>query len=144
MIEQAFARYTNVQHVTELGTSVGITTLYLGLMARTRGGVLHTFDLQPRHHRVTEVRMAWLDNMIFAQEDVLVLNSNVITSITRPNNFVWLDNGNKKLEFANYLQYVSPDSVVFTHDWEDEIVMDNVLQVLCASLVCSNPEEVEY
>jgi hypothetical protein len=38
LVELAFARYPNLRDITELGTSVGVSSLYLSLMARVRGG----------------------------------------------------------------------------------------------------------
>ncbi len=132
LVELAFARYPNLKHITELGTSAGVSTLYLSLMARTRGGTLLSFDWQDRFRQVPEVVTGWLDNAVWTEANILIPGGepNVIAGIKRANNFVWFDNGNKVQEINTYLKYMTHDSIMFTHDWGDEITVDQFQHTL--------------
>ena len=63
------------------------------MMARMRGGVFQTFDINKRHANVPEVVAGTMDNMNFVIADILSGASVVVESIKRPNNFIWFDNG---------------------------------------------------
>jgi hypothetical protein len=71
LVELAYARYSNLSHITELGTSAGVSSLYLGLMARTRSGIFQSFDWNKRWQAVPEVVTGWLDNMKWTEANIL-------------------------------------------------------------------------
>ena len=63
------------------------------MMARMRGGVFQSFDIQKRYADVPEVVAGTLDNMNFINANILSGANVVVESVKRPNNFIWFDNG---------------------------------------------------
>ena len=122
-LDLVFARHPELRHAVEFGTYKGETALFLGMVTRTRGGALTTFDIED--HRRPEVRRGWLDNMHFAREDLLTApNAAVIAALTDPATspkLVLIDNGDKLREAKMYARHIPVGSGFAVHDWDQEI-----------------------
>ena len=114
--------------IVEFGTHQGVTTLHLGMSAKVLNIPLHTYDITDI--RPPKIINAWLDNMIFHEENILTLNQNVIEIISKPNTFIFMDNGNKIKEFNQYMPYIGKDSVIIVHDWGQEVHEEDIMETV--------------
>ena len=123
------AKHNQFKEFIELGTFGGVTSLYLGMMARLRGVKFYTFDNIDR--RIECIKNNWLDNMFFMKEDVLIsANEKVINEIEKESVLLFIDNGNKIKEFNLYVPYLKINSVVLVHDWNEEIRESDIIENL--------------
>jgi predicted O-methyltransferase YrrM len=121
------AKHNQFKEFIELGTFGGVTSLYLGMMAKLRNANFYTFDISDR--RIECIKNNWLDNMLFMKEDVLIsANEKVIKEIEKDSVLLFIDNGNKIKEFNLYVQYLKVNSVVIVHDWNEEIREKDVIE----------------
>jgi len=128
-IDYIVAKHNNFKNFIELGTFGGVTSLYIGMIARLRKSTFYTFDISDR--RIPCIKDSWLDNMFFMQEDILIsANKNVINQIEKENIFLFIDNGNKIKEFSLYVPYLKTNSVVFVHDWNEEIRESDIVEII--------------
>jgi hypothetical protein len=122
-LDAVLARHPELRHAVEFGTYKGETSLFLGMVMRTRGGALTTFDIED--HRRPEVRRGWLDNMHFVRADILTRPSAaVIAALADPATLpklVLVDNGDKLREAQMYARHIPVGSGFAVHDWDQEI-----------------------
>jgi predicted O-methyltransferase YrrM len=108
-----------IKNVVEFGTLLGITSLYFGMFVALRGGKLITFDFVDE--RLKEVKKIWLPEMEYIKMDILVsAQQKVIEYISKPDTFVFIDNGNKAKEVLLYTEHVANGNIVAVHDWAPE------------------------
>ena len=110
-------------NLVETGTYYGLTSLYLGVIAELRGGVLHTFDISDQ--RRPEVIATWPDNIHYCNADVLEnTNSEVLRWAKKPYTFLFLDDGDKMAEAHTYCKHLSVGSGCIIHDcgleWQEK------------------------
>jgi predicted O-methyltransferase YrrM len=140
-LDYAITENPHLCNFVELGTYGGFTSLFLGLMARLRNADFYTFDIFD--NRVDIVKKAWLSNMFFIQDDILTnINTKVIDLISKENTFLFIDNGNKIKETNMYLDYMKKGSVIVIHDWNTEIKIEDVEDVLRRNNMKSLYEDV--
>jgi len=125
-LDFVFTAVPELQHATELGTRTGGTSLYLGMLARLRTGVVHTFDIKDT--RAPAVQKAWLPDVEFFAEDILKhgATSSVIDSVSRENTAVLMDNGDKLKEVELYGQHLHRGNILLVHDWGDEVFQSEI------------------
>jgi len=58
MVLHAIVLAAGCRKLVEVGTSYGFSGLFLASAARANGGVLHTFDIEPRKHEVASKHFA--------------------------------------------------------------------------------------
>ena len=126
--------------VIEFGTYWGLTSLWLGTLLRESGRQLITLDYADG--RAPAVKGAWLPNMEFFTQDLLVspLNQAVSSIIqTRAPCLVIMDNGNKPVEVNRYAPFIQPGSAFCVHDWgkaskglnhDGEVCLDDIQETL--------------
>ena len=125
-LEYVIANMPELSVIVELGTFGGVTSMFLGMIARLRGVPFCTFDIKDL--RVQEVKEAWLNDMMyFYQTDILSEPSSYVTELVKnPNTFLFVDNGDKEKEANMYASYCGPNAVMVIHDWGDEVKQENV------------------
>jgi len=116
----------SLNNFVELGTWTGVTSMYLGMIARIRGGEFHSFDKVDV--RMESVKNSWLPEMYFHQEDILRKkpSKKVLDLVSKENTFIFVDNGDKIKEITLYCGNLIPKSVFVVHDWGDEINIENM------------------
>jgi hypothetical protein len=119
-LDFVLTNHPEFRHLVELGTYRGETSLVLGVIARTRGGTLTTFDIAD--FRRPEVLRAWLPEMTFRQEDILsALNPNLTAALSGVAKFGLFDNGKKVQEVNMYASSLAVGSAFVVHDWDQEV-----------------------
>ena len=102
-------------NIVETGTFYGLTTLYLGVIAKVRGGQVHTFDNVDQRKR--EIVMAWPDCVHFDCESVLDdARREVVRWVSKPHTFAFFDDGNKMAEAYTYGKRLEIGSGFVVHD----------------------------
>ena len=140
MLDFVFAAHAEAANIVEFGTALGVTSLYLGMVARMRGGELVTYDYLnslagwATDCRIPSVRKAWLDNMHFKQDDLLATrqacktrgpeelagtcvpcSADVARDVAGADVFL-VDNGDKIREASLYAKYLRRGAVIMVHD----------------------------
>lgn len=124
-LEHVLANNQNWSSTVELGTKVGLTSLYLGMAMHLRSGRFYTFDIVDC--RNVAVKTAWLENMEFIQGDILSSpHERVISVMSQPNTLTFVDNGNKIKEVNTYAKHIAVGSGFVVHDWDTEIRIGNI------------------
>lgn len=119
-------KYTTV---VELGTAIGLTSLYLGVSMKLRNGKLYTFD--NIDHRSNGVKLLWQDNMTQHIADVLSSpNNDVIELMGIDNTLAFIDNGDKKKEVNMYAPFIKNKSGLLVHDWNTEVFEHEISETL--------------
>jgi len=128
MLDFAFSGTPELKHIVELGTFQGVTSLYLGLMARIRQGTFTTFDISD--HRPDKIKNAWLPNMKHIVLDLLTVppKPEVLEAVNQDNTLFFMDNGDKTTECNRFLEYINKgkNNVMCTHDWDIEVTLDGL------------------
>lgn len=115
-LEIVLSSFPKLTNLVELGTWYGYTALWLGMIARLRGGLLATFDIVDL--RTDDVKRAWLNNMSFRLGSVFDDKLNVVENLaSAPNTFLFVDNGDKPREMHLFAHKLQSGSVVAVHDW---------------------------
>jgi hypothetical protein len=110
----------------EFGTAAGITSVYLGISAKMRNGILHTFDIHDS--RSEQSKLVWNDAfMVRHYEDILeakkecrafsceAVNSATIEAVSKAD--IWLlDNGIKDKEAFLYAKFAPQGCIAVVHD----------------------------
>ncbi len=130
--DQAYLNHIIREHpewrmVIEIGTSWGVTALLLGLTMRCRGGTVLTID--NGDCRRSSVRQAWLENMIYIQDDELpngAAHPALAGAIVAESCLVICDGGDKIAEATQYAPLLQPGSAFVVHDWEPDAPMKAV------------------
>lgn len=122
-------------NIVETGTYYGLTSLYLGVVAELRGGQVHTFDRIDQ--RLQNILNAWPDCVHFCHEDILgQFCSELSRWASRPNTFVFFDNGDKVKEVHIYAKRLDVGSGFVIHDcgleWKEEDLMYPVTEWGCS------------
>jgi predicted O-methyltransferase YrrM len=117
--EHIFKHNQHIKNIVELGTFLGVTSLYFGMLARLRNGKLTTFDIEDV--RRDYVKKAWLPEMEFILTDVLgTPHPRVVELLKQPNTLIFLDNGDKSGEILLYTEYNASGNIVVPHDFLPE------------------------
>ena len=110
-------RYPAYKNIVEFGTFVGVFSIYLGVSAALRGGVLTSFDIVDI--RNDRVKKAWLSNMKFEIADLE--NPDNISEVTvgalKSSDLLFGAGGNKDLEASIYAKYLPIGAGLFQHDY---------------------------
>lgn len=119
-----------VNHIIEFGTYQGITSLYLGTMAKLKGASFISFDY--KDFRSARAKELWNKDMEFECVNLLAKqeSSLVLERVKRKRSFTFIDNGNKELEVKKYVPLMKRGSIVQIHDWKTEVAPDFVLPIL--------------
>lgn len=114
------SQHPELVNFTEFGTASGVTSLYIGMIAKIRGGNLITFDF--RNTRCKESLRGWLDDvMTFQLADLLSSpNADAISALRRSPQIAFMDNGDKPKEINTYARYLDVGSIIITHDYPGE------------------------
>ena len=134
MLDFILAAHADAANIVEFGTALGVTSLYLGMVARMRGGQLVTYDYLNTDCRTASVKRGWLDNMHFKQDDLLATraacktrgpeelagtcvpcSADVARDVAGADVFL-VDNGEKIREASLYAKYLRRGAVIMVHD----------------------------
>lgn len=132
-LEWVFSRRPALTNIVELGTGTGLTSLYLGMMARVRGGQFHTFDHVDR--RPDWVLRAWLPEMTFHQVDLSVSGGEgyALERVGLENTLLFVDDGytdpQRAMSIRTYCEVLQPGSVFVVHDWDPELYPQYVVDI---------------
>jgi len=87
MLDFALSAHQNLKNIVEFGTLVGITSMYLGTIAKIRGGNLITFDIQ--EHRHQEIKNNWPKHMKYYLTDLMKArpDKQVLKAVQQNNTF---------------------------------------------------------
>jgi hypothetical protein len=134
ILDFVFGAHQEAANILEFGTALGVTSLYLGMVARMRGGQLVTYDYLDTDCRSASVKKGWLDNMHFKQDDLLATraacktrgpeelagtcvpcSASVARDVAGADVFL-VDNGEKIREASLYAKYLRRGGVIMVHD----------------------------
>ena len=127
VLDFVLSKHRYGSNMVELGTFGGVTALYLGMVARIRGGFLDTFDIQD--DRGSPVKAAWLDNMRFHEGNAnsAAGTGEIAAAAVRGAGLVLVDHADR-LDFT--VRTVAPNlaqsSVLVVHDFPPEGTTDEV------------------
>jgi hypothetical protein len=123
LLEKFLSAHTQWTNFVELGTGSGLTTLYLGIAAQLRGGVVHTFDqVAPPN----EIRSCWPNNIYFEQADLFAGAGRPAEVLSSPATFAFFDNGDKAREINLYAPMLAGGCGFVVHDWGIELAMSDI------------------
>ena len=115
------AKHPNMLQLVEFGTFTGITSLFLGMVARIRGGHFTTFDIADR--RTPQTLRAWLgDDMTFALadlEDAARLDPRAVAAASDAD-LLFVDGGDKLVEALLYASAMKLGALLVLHDFFDQ------------------------
>lgn len=122
-------QYTNV---VELGTAAGITSLYLGIAMRLRGGGFNSFDIKDYKNGYVDLVWSDMENIVFQyEEDILQsVSKNVSLLMSMVNTLAFIDNGDKAKEVNMYAPYLQVGSGFIVHDWNTEIFEHQIAETI--------------
>jgi hypothetical protein len=80
VVEQAMARFADVQHIVDIGSTASVESTYLGLLSRVRGGLVQLFLSDSPGTQLAFMR---LSNMQVYFSDVLAKTPSVIAAVKR-------------------------------------------------------------
>ena len=114
-LDMVLADHPEWTNLVETGTFYGLTSLYLGVIAKLRGGQLHTFDNIDQRRR--EIVETWPSVVHFCHEDILeASNGELMRWLKKPFTFAFFDNGNKAAEVCMYAKHLMVGSGFVVHD----------------------------
>ncbi len=132
-LDYVLHEFEDVKNIVELGSMHGLTTIYLGVVAALRTGMVLSYDIQdliPFHIRNASDRLP----VYFKRGDVLsggtTKNEIILELSGLPNLMLFCDNGNKEKEIALYAPYLKQGDVLLVHDWGTEVHAENIVQYL--------------
>jgi len=131
VIDYIIAFHSRLVNMTHLGAALGTDSLYLGLSCKIRDGFYHMFN--NRDIRGSRAKNSWLDNMDFFKEDFRVEHQTIIDSLARGPQFVLISNCDKKKVFNMYLKHIPEGSVLITHNWGNDVLLEDVEKTLVAN-----------
>jgi len=122
-LDMVLASHPEWTNLVETGSYYGLTSLYLGVIAKLRGGQLHTFDNIDQRKR--EVVEAWPDCVHFCHEDILEsANGELMRWLKKPYTFAFFDNGHKVAEVVMYAKFLPVGGGFVVHDcgveWQEK------------------------
>ncbi|KAJ3040487.1 hypothetical protein HK097_002549 [Rhizophlyctis rosea] len=126
--------------LVEFGTAGGVTSLFLGVVAKSRNGTFVTFDYTGSDCRVGGVKDAWIEGvMVMMNDDILATleecpnrsegertlqchpcSYNATVAVSKAD-FLLIDNGDKLREASLYAPYLPLNSVIAVHDHYGEV-----------------------
>jgi predicted O-methyltransferase YrrM len=130
-LDHVLARHKKWKNCVELGTGSGLTTLYLAVAFLIRGGTVATYDV--RKKPVGTFHEHFFTNVTFTECDVIPEAgplAKIRAELSKPNTFVFFDNGNKRKEVSYYARCLKPGSGFIVHDWPREFGPEDVPEVL--------------
>jgi len=107
--------------IIELGTYLGALTHFFSLH-----GKVWTIDNMDRKFKK-------YDNVLYTIDEVFnPLMEGYIKCLIEHHRqvFFFCDNGNKIKEFNLYAQYLKKGDIIFVHDWENEIKMEDIQETI--------------
>ena len=115
-LDFVLCKYPDAKNIVEFGTGSGLTTYWLGLAMRLRGGsYVHSYDHQPPKEAFVQ---AWPSSVLFHQKDLLAKYYPTMRLMTRGEHTLTIfDNGNKRKEVA---MYAKDCDLFLVHDWPSE------------------------
>ena len=106
------------QNIVEFGTFHGVTSLYLGMVAKLWGVKFDTFDIEDV--RTPQVKSAWLDCMNFHLTDLERVRGPLVDDASllavKKARFLFVDGGHKDIEVWNFQRFARVGTVMLVHD----------------------------
>jgi len=103
--------------IIELGTLDGGFSLYLAAQAEQRGMFFRTYDIRVPQRKIPG----------FVQIDIYARADDIGEHMCRNDPvIVFCDGGNKPRELKTFSRYVTPESLLVTHDWGTEMLRSDV------------------
>lgn len=111
------------KHIVELGTYRGGLTVFLGLHALTRGIDVTTFDIRPEPYKPPYTTYKELLPITYHNLNVFSEEAkNIVREKAKDGRmFIFLDGGEKPMDFETYAPIVEANDVVMIHDKNREI-----------------------
>jgi hypothetical protein len=126
-LDFVLSKHQGFSRLTEFGTFAGVTSLYLGMVARMRGmATFSTFDIEDFRDR-EKVLPAWLSNMEFRLGDLerVPLDRQAMRTVLKTD-FLFVDGGNKLVEAYLYAGNLKVGAGLMLHDYEYDNALDRV------------------
>ena len=112
--------------IVEFGTLHGVTTSFLAICAQMRGTYVDTVDIEDKVYSHANKQYAY-----YHIGDLLTsVYIDICDALSQHNSFLFVDNGNKIKEVHMYARFCAPGCHMVIHDWDDEIKLGDVEQVL--------------
>ena len=112
--------------IVEFGTLHGVTTSFLAICAQMRGTYVDTVDIEDKVYSHANKQYAY-----YHIGDLLTsVYIDMCKIIETSNCFLFVDNGNKIKETHMYAKYCGQGCHMVIHDWDDEIGIEDVRDVL--------------
>ncbi len=119
ILNQNLEENRQIEAVFELGTGYGAMSMCLGLLGIHYDIPIFTYDLC-EHISPSVKRTFFHLGIKFYQKDLFnpVNHQEISEKMGRFNNiYLICDNGNKRQEFADYIRYLKPNSLISVHDY---------------------------
>lgn len=118
LLDLVLCQHPQWVNLVELGTGSGLTSLYIGISAKLRGGTLHTYD---HGNPAPQFKRAWPDCISYHQQDLLSDPAGDVAENIKQAGLVIFDNGDKVKEMQMYLEFLQPGCGFLVHDWGQEV-----------------------
>jgi hypothetical protein len=118
--ERLLNAHPGLRSIVELGTGEGGFSRYLSIQAEARGLAFSTFD---------HVHMDGQSAPGFQKLDIFAVPEEVVAALVEPT-VLFCDNGDKPREVELFAPLLQPKSLVVVHDWNVEITVGDIPDVL--------------
>jgi len=108
-----------IKRIIELGTWHGGFSLYLWLQARVRNMWFMTYDSVDWNTPAYGI-------IPYTKKDIFAHAEEIGEIISQVPTLLLCDNGNKAREIQTFAPYVTDNSIIFVHDWLDEIFPEDI------------------
>jgi len=127
--EELFESTKKHKNIVELGTWLGFTAMYFGIVTSLRDGWCITFDI--RDNRFKKIIPLWTPNITFIEVDLLhIPPQNIVKdAIGRENCIIFVDNGSKLRELQTLTPYIHKENLVVIHDVDVQFPESEILSV---------------
>ena len=127
LLDDVIGSNPQIRSIVELGTGFGALTVVLGLHAVCRNIRVCSVDIdatksQALHPLFDRLRIHHAEGDVFSEKMIAEIETFIASQCT----YVVCDNGDKIREFKTWSPTITRGSVISVHDWDDEICMEDI------------------